>query len=151
MALSTGSQAAWSDIQTLFTNLNTARTKFSYATITPTPAGGAGTSITTTNTIAQLKTNIDAMKSNTFLSSTLSSFSLTVPASGTLIQPTLLNQISGTINEIQAKDAFKVGNSFSSNSFGFSSDSSFNASFSSDSNNRQFGFTYYTGQSTCAY
>lgn len=89
MALSTGSQAAWSDIQTLFTNLNTARTKFSFATITPTPAGGAGTSITTTNTIAQLKTNIDAMKSNTFLSSTLSSFSLTVPAPGTLIQPTL--------------------------------------------------------------
>ena len=57
MALSTGSQAAWSDIQTLFTNLNTARTKFSFATITPTPAGGAGTSITTTNTITQLKTN----------------------------------------------------------------------------------------------
>ena len=80
MALSTGSQAAWSDIQTLFTNLNTARTKFSFATITPTPAGGAGTSITTTNTIAQLKTNIDAMKSNTFLSSTLSSLSLTIPA-----------------------------------------------------------------------
>lgn len=148
MALSTGSQAAWSDIQTLFTNLNTARTKFSFATITPTPAGGAGTNITTTNTIAQLKTNIDAMKSNTFLSTTLSNFSLTVPAPGTLIQPTLLNQISGTIDQIQAKDAFRPGNSF-----GFSSDSSFssNSSFGSDSNNRQFGFTYYTGQSTCAY
>lgn len=147
MALSTGSQAAWSDIQTLFTNLNTARTKFNFAAITPTPAGGAGTSITTTNTIAQLKTNIDAMKSNTFLSTTLFNFSLTVPAPGTLIQPTLLNQISGTIDQIQAKDAF------SGNSFGFSPDSNFNPnySFGSDSNNRQFGFTYYTGQSTCAY
>ena len=86
------------------------------------------------------------MKSNTFLSSTLSSFSLTVPAPGTLIQPTLLNQISGTIDQIQAKDAFRPGNGFSPDS-SFSSDSS----FGSDSNNRQFGFTYYVGQSTCSY
>lgn len=152
MALSKGSPANWSDIQTLFTNLNTGRKKFNYSTISPSPAGGAGTTITTTNTISQLKTAIDGMKNNSYLSSTLSSFSVSIPARGTLITPTTLNTITSTISQINNTNAF---DSFRSSFDGFSC--SFDGftcsfdSFSSNSNNRQFGFGYRVEKSTCEY
>ena len=95
MSIAEGYKITWSDIQDIYTNLNTARTKFSMATVAvPSNPGKPYPS-----QINDLATLVDAMNSNEFLTS-VANTGVSAPAVGSLIEPTEFNRISTTIDNI---------------------------------------------------
>lgn len=126
MAFSTGSAAVWSDVQSLYTRLNTARQKFSIATVSV--PGNPGTMSPTQ--VTALKNAIEAMSSNKYVSTTANT-GITVPAVGTLIYPNIFNSMSNTITNIQNKCVHNAA--FYTSNHGFGSNG--NHGFDSNSNN----------------
>ena len=95
MSIAEGYKITWSDIQDIYTNLNTARTKFSMATVAvPSNPGKPYPS-----QINDLATLVDAMNSNEFLTG-VANTGVSAPAVGSLIEPTEFNRISTTIDNI---------------------------------------------------
>lgn len=139
-----GDKVQWSDITALYTKLNTARTKFSFSTVTA-PSNQGKTALA--QDVKTLSNFINEMQSNSFLGSIAASN--VNPAVGTLMYPSFLDTLETTINNIQNTCTF--GNSsFGDSSFGFGDtgfsfgDTSFsfgNTSFGNSSfGNSSFGF-----------
>jgi hypothetical protein len=81
MALSTGNSALWSDIQALYTRLNTERTRFSFTNVTV--PSNPGTMVPAN--LKDLNDKVNEMSSNSFLTS-VAVTNVTVPTTGTLIK-----------------------------------------------------------------
>lgn len=127
MAISSGDTLSWSDIETLYTNLNTARQKFGFTTVTV--PGNPG--LAKPSSISDLDSVVNAMASNKYLTSTAVT-GVTVPRAGSLIYPLEFARIRTTIDNINNACAFDAG--FNSNNNGFGFDTTFN------SDNNGFGF-----------
>ena len=112
MALSTGNTAIWSDIQSLYTRLNTQRTRFGFSTVTV--PGNPGTMVP--KNISDLNTKVNEMRSNGYLTS-VAITNVTVPSSGTLIKANPYTQISDTITKISGVCPFCSWGDFSCNGY----------------------------------
>lgn len=112
MALSTGNTAIWSDIQSLYTRLNTERTRFGFSTVTV--PGNPGTMVP--KNISDLNTKVNEMSSNGYLTS-VAITNVTVPSSGTLIKANPYTQISNTITKISGVCPFCSWGDFSCNGY----------------------------------
>lgn len=112
MALSTGNTAIWSDIQSLYTRLNTQRTRFGFSTVTV--PGNPGTMVP--KNISDLNTKVNEMSSNGYLTS-VAITNVTVPSSGTLIKANPYTQISDTITKISGVCPFCSWGDFSCNGY----------------------------------
>ena len=123
MSLTQGSIASWSDIQTIYNNLNTARKKFSISTVSvpDNPGTMSPTQVTA------LKNAIEAMSSNKYVSTTANT-GITVPAVGTLIYPDIFNSMSSTITKIQNKCIHNASFYTSNHGFGSNSNDTFHSS-----------------------
>lgn len=143
MSFTQGDTVSWGDVQSLYTRLQTAYTKFSLGTIsTPSNPG-----LTVPSTVSALKTAIENARSNSYVSRAGTYVTnVTVPSTGTYLYPDIFEQMSTTISNIQNTCAFNSAfftsnhgfrtfsgnNGFSSNSFNtfHSRASSSNGSFS---------------------
>lgn len=135
MNISQGSKLSWSDIQNIYTSLNVERERFGYSEIAiPSNPGKA-----TPNEVSNLKTAIEELKNNKYVSSTANT-GVTVPSSGTLIYPLPFTTMSGTVSNIAnvcAFDSFTpcdFDNGFSSCYVAENSDNTFHSSSSGASN-----------------
>lgn len=127
MAISSSNTLSWNDIETLYTNLNTARQKFGFTTVTV--PGNPG--LAKPSSISDLDSVVNAMASNKYLTSTAVT-GVTVPRAGSLIYPLEFTRIRTTIDNINNTCAFDAGFNSNNNGFGF------NTTFNSDNNG--FGF-----------
>lgn len=99
MAISSNSKVSWSDIQTIFTNLNTARQKFfpSQSDFQATPGGQS------TQAMAQLAQNlnnyIESFSSNAYIGSR-ANIDENPPSAGDLINPIIFDRFTTTIRTI---------------------------------------------------
>ncbi|MGF6375093.1 putative RND superfamily exporter protein [Clostridiales Family XIII bacterium PM5-7] len=151
MGLIKDNNTSWSDIKTLYTNLNTARTKFGFETATV-PEKEA--EITTPTDITDIKSLIEAMTTNSYVGSTASTESVIVPASGDIMQPTPFTEmetIIQNVNDTCAHNAsyfagnYAYNSSFNSSNYGYnstfnSSNYGFNSSFNSNWNSGNYSF-----------
>jgi hypothetical protein len=137
MALSQGSVASWADIQSLYSALNTARTKFGFSTVTV--PSNPGTMINTS--VSNLNSLVNAMSSNKYLKN-VAVTGVSVPARGDLIAVSPFSKISTTITRIQGTCAH---DSFTFHTGNFANDSfhAFNGSFR--------GFSYHGSRFGCNY
>lgn len=113
MSLSQGSNVSWSDIQTIYNNLNAARQKFSFATVSVPSNPG----YTMPSQVSDLKSRIEELRSNKYVGNTALT-NVTVPARGTLLYPNIFNSMATTVKRIQDTCVF---DNFC-NHCGFSSD-----------------------------
>ena len=121
-----GDKVKWTDITSIYSQLNTARSKYGFAQITPTSRQNQ---ITKIEDITSINSFIAEMASNKNLASVAQP--ITPPTRGSLMKPSFLSNLSTTITSIQNSDSFG-DSSFGNSSFGDSSfgDSSFgNSSF----------------------
>lgn len=135
MSISKGSKLSWSDIQSIYTSLNTERKRFGYSTVTvPSNPGKAATSA-----VSNLKTAIEELKNNKYVSSTANT-GVTVPSTGTLIYPLPFSTMSSTVGKIAdvcAFDSFTpcdFDNGFSSCYVAENNDNTFHSSSSGTAN-----------------
>ena len=98
---SMGDKANWSDIVALYTQLNTARSKWGFSSVTPTNQTGEPAAVTDIN---NLNSFITQMKSNSKLTSVANP--ITPPDFGSLLQPSFLDTLSQTIANIQNTDNY---------------------------------------------
>ena len=143
-----GSKANWSDITALYTKLNTARQKFSFATVTAPNNQGKLASV---SDITTLNSFITQMQSNANLTTVATA--VTPPAVGDLLKPLFIDTLSTTIDNIQNANNFS-NSSFGNSSFGNSSfgNTSFgNSSFKNSSfGNSGFGnSSWFDGNADC--
>ena len=96
MALTRGNEAQWSDIQNLYNKLNTARSKFSITQVSV----PANPGLLLGNQITNLSSQVDAMKSNSYIGQTAVT-GVTAPNEGEPISPEDFLIISSTIDKIQ--------------------------------------------------
>lgn len=135
MSISKGSKLSWSDIQSIYTSLNTERKRFGYSTVTvPSNPGKA-----TTSAVSNLKTAIEELKNNKYVSSTANT-GVTIPSAGTLIYPLPFSTMSSTVGKIAdvcAFDSFTpcdFDNGFSSCYVAENNDNTFHSSSSGTAN-----------------
>ena len=133
MSVSSNSTLSWSDIQTLYTNLNTARTKFGFTTVTI--PGNPG--LATPSNIETLNNHVNSMASNQYLRN-VAVTGVTVPTRGTLIKPVESMRISATIDAINNTCAFNSDNGFRSSDF---ADNGFRSSDFADNGFRSSDFS----------
>ena len=107
---STGNKVNWSDIVDLYTQLNAARTKFSFAAASPSNSQGQTVVVAD---IDEINTFITEMKSNSKITSVANP--ITPPDFGSLLRPSFLDTLSETIGTIQNTDNYTP---CSFNSFG---------------------------------
>ena len=98
---SMGDKANWSDIVALYAQLNTARSKWSFSSITPTNHQGVKAAVTD---IDNLNSFITEMQSNNKLTSVATA--ITPPTVGSLLKPSFLDTLSATISNIQNADNY---------------------------------------------
>ena len=127
MALSTGNQALWSDIVTIYNSLRTVQSQHSL-TQTAIPSN-QGTSIRA-STIVDLNTAINNLRNETHLRSTAVT-GITTPSAGALIRADILTTMLNNVNA--KKNICHFTNDFSFG-FDFSFSSDFSASCTHDWN-----------------
>ena len=131
--LNTNSIIDWTDIENIYSRLNTQRQKFNFSTVT---VPSLENQKITPNAVSNIKTIIENMKSNSFLSS-INTNSITIPTTGELIRPLPFSNISSLITDMENTCAFTC--SFFS---GFSAnDSSFFSGFSANDSSFFSGFS----------
>ena len=136
MALQQNNIVDWTDIENIYTNLNTARTKFNFSTVTipdeqenkPIPSH-----------ISSLKDLIQNMTSNTWLTSIASTSGVSVPSTSDLLEPTAFNQLSTIVNNMNntcihfgsnyGYDAADFGSNYGYDAADFSGNNSWNSGF----------------------
>ena len=124
MSLSAGNIVSWSDIQSIYNNLNTAKTYLSQTQVTVPSNPG----LTVPSTVQSLKDSIESCKSNSYVNAAGSYLTnVTTPGTGTLLYPGIFEQMNDTIN--------KIKNTCLHNSAHFTS----NHGFGSNSSNNGFG------------
>ena len=105
MSISQGSALQWSDIQNLYKNLNSARRKFDYKTVSVPNNPGKVLPAQVTS----LKNSIEELRNSSYVGNTANT-NITVPSTGTLIYPNIFNTMSNTIsniNKLCAHDTFE--------------------------------------------
>lgn len=126
--MSTGARVNWSDIETLYSNLNKVRTKYSFTELS---VPNEQNILATPSTISTLKTVIEGMSANTDLGDTTNTDIITVPQQGELLDEDPLIGLAAVIDNMTNACA---GNfSFNGSNFSFSGNRNFNAT--------NFGFT----------
>lgn len=135
MSISKGSKLSWSDIRSIYTSLNTQRSRFGYSKVTvPSNPGEVVPSA-----VSKLKAAIEELKNNTYVGNTANT-GVSVPSAGTLIYPLPFTTMSGTINNISKVCAFDsftpcdFDNGFSSCYVAENSDNTFHSSSSGAAN-----------------
>lgn len=135
MSISKGSKLSWSDIQSIYTSLNTERQRFGYSAVTvPSNPGKAATSA-----VSNLKTAIEELANNKYVNSTANT-GVTVPSTGTLIYPLPFSTMSSTVGKIAGVCAFDsftpcdFDNGFSSCYVAENNDNTFHSSSSGTAN-----------------
>lgn len=96
MAFSAGNTVSWSDVQTLYNNLNAAKTHIGQSTVSV--PGNPG--FTVPSTVTNLKNAIESCKSNGYVGNTALT-GITVPSSGALLYPDIFNKMNNTIAAIK--------------------------------------------------
>ena len=97
MALTQGSIVSWDDLNSIYTNLSSARTKFSFSACSN-PVQRY--SIVNNNPISNLKTLVNEMSSNRFLT-TVAVSNIQIPTPGQLLMANFLSDLNITINNIK--------------------------------------------------
>ena len=137
MALTTGNAASWSDIEALFTSLNSARTKYGKSSISAGVTQGDRIAQGTISTLASGVTDLASVGN-------LSQYAVisgTIPSVGDLINPTYLNNIRTSISNITTCSGYNASQ-VSYNSSNFTSDNTYNSSnFTSDHSYNSSNFT----------
>lgn len=110
-----GDKVQWTDITSIYSQLNTARSKYGFTQITPTNRQGQ---ITKVEDITNINSFIAEMASNKNLTSVAQP--ITPPTKGSLMKPSFLSNLSTTITSIQNSNSFG-DSSFGDSSFGNSS------------------------------
>lgn len=131
MALSTGSLASWSDIELLFKRVSAETTRWTGSeAISPSSYGGQGQTIKA-STPNSLKNLVQALGNVSYISSKVTTSSISDVSVGEQIKPTELNSLNDILFNV--KNTSGVCGPFCNfgfnNSFATSSCSSFNASF----------------------
>lgn len=99
MSVSSSGKVKWSDISTLFTNLNTARAKFFPSQSNFSPSSGGQDGIVLAKLIQDLNGYIESFSSNSYVR-TRANISQNPPNAGDLISPTIINTFETTIRSI---------------------------------------------------
>ena len=129
MALTQGSIVSWDDLNSIYTNLSSTRTKFSFSACSN-PVQRY--SIVNNNPISNLKTLVNEMSSNRFLT-TVAVSNIQIPTPGQLLMANFLSDLNITINNIKNVCPHDSTNfsGFNGSNFGFngSNFSGFRGSF----------------------
>lgn len=99
MSVSSSGKVKWSDISTLFTNLNTARAKFFPSQSNFSPSSGGQNGAVLAKLIQDLNGYIESFSSNSYVR-TRANISQNPPNAGDLINPTIINTFETTIRSI---------------------------------------------------
>lgn len=132
MAFTAGYLVQWSDVQNLYTQTNTQRSRWGLGAVTV--PGNPG--LTLPSQVQALKTAIEDLKTTS--AGNTANTGVTVPARGDLLKPDPFNRMQNTLNNLAAANA-NFNSSFNSN-FNSSFNSSFNASFNSSFNSSHCSF-----------
>ena len=140
MALTQGSIVSWDDLNNIYTNLSSARTKFGFTAVSNPYTRG---STVTPDPVSNLKTLINEMSSHRHIN--INANDIVVPTVGQLLQAHFLADLSSkvdTINNTCVHDTsdftFSGNFGFNSSDFGFSGNFGFHSSDFTFSGN--FGF-----------
>ena len=153
---STGSKITWSEISSLYTKLNTARSKFGFSNITV-PSSQVG-ALATTSHLKTINDTIVAMRNSNGNVGGLTFTAPTIPSAGSLIQPLPWSTVESNIDFMQNNCASNFGFSFTFNSAFFASNFGFSFTFNSAFFASNFSFTFsgnfnfsFTGNFTFAF
>ena len=143
MSISQGSKLEWQDIENLYTNLNTALTKFNLSTINIPSNPGLATPENVSNLKDVVNANINA---NSYLKNQVNLNEITPPVKEEKITVQQMSDLSGTItsmNNACPYDGSTYYASFNNNYFGCNNTNRFfanfsNSYFSCDNSNRFF-------------
>ena len=105
MSVSSSGVVNWSNIQTLFTNLNTARAKFFPSQSNFSPSSGGQDGVILAQLIQDLNRYIESFSSNSYVG-TRANISQSPPNANDLISPTLINTFETTIRTINDTCAY---------------------------------------------
>ena len=105
MSVSSSGVVNWSNIQTLFTNLNTARAKFFPSQSNFSPSSGGQDGVILAKLIQDLNRYIESFSSNSYVG-TRANISQNPPNANDLISPTLINTFETTIRTINDTCAY---------------------------------------------
>ena len=105
MSVSSSGVVNWSNIQTLFTNLNTARAKFFPSQSNFSPSSGGQDGVILAKLIHDLNRYIQSFSSNSYVG-TRANISQSPPNANDLISPTLINTFETTIRTINDTCAY---------------------------------------------
>ena len=105
MSVSSSGVVNWSNIQTLFTNLNTARAKFFPSQSNFSPSSGGQDGVILAKLIQDLNRYIESFSSNSYVG-TRANMSQSPPNANDLISPTLINTFETTIRTINDTCAY---------------------------------------------
>lgn len=125
MSVSSSEIVNWSNIQTLFTNLNTARAKFFPSQSNFSPSSGGQDGVILAKLIQDLNGYIESFSSSSYIG-TRANISQSPPNANDLISPTLINTFETTIRTINDTCAYDSSNN---SSYRASYDSSDNSSY----------------------
>ena len=105
MSVSSSGVVNWSNIQTLFTNLYTARAKFFPSQSNFSPSSGGQDGVILAKLIQDLNRYIESFSSNSYVG-TRANISQSPPNANDLISPTLINTFETTIRTINDTCAY---------------------------------------------
>ena len=105
MSVSSSGVVNWSNIQTLFTNLNTARAKFFPSQSNFSPSSGGQDGVILAKLIQDLNRYIESFSSNSYVG-TRANISQSPPNANDLISPTLINTFETSIRTINDTCAY---------------------------------------------
>ena len=125
MALTQGSIVSWDDLNNIYTNLSSARTKFGFTAVSNPYTKGSSV---TPDPVSNLKTLINEMSSHRHI--TTNANDIVVPTPGQLLQAHFLSGLSGKITTIGETCIHDTSDFTFSSNFGFrSGDFSFSGNF----------------------
>lgn len=131
MSVSSSKIVNWSDIQALFTNLNTAKAKFFPSQSNFSPSSGGQDGVVLAKLIQDLNSYIESFSSNSYVGAR-ANISQNPPNANDLISPTLINTFETTIRAINDTCAYDSSyNSGYRGSYNSSDNGSYNSSYDS--------------------
>lgn len=139
MALSKDNIVDWTDIETIYTNLNTARSKFSFQTVSIPKEDG---NKPIPSHVSSLKDLVQNMTSNSWLTTTASTTNVVNPQTSDLLKIDQFNQLSTIIDNIN-NTCIHFGGDYGYNTTVFGSNYGYNTSyFSTD---YSYNTAYFSG------
>lgn len=136
MSLTKDSSVLWSDIQAIYSELNTAKSRLSQTAVT---VPSKPTTVKT-DVVSNLKNAIESCDANKYISAARAAVTgVTVPSAGTLLYPDIFTRMRTTISKIQSTCLHDSAHYTSNHGF-----SSFSMNmFNSRANSSNSGFSYH--------